>query len=94
MCDEIDKEARERLHCKIDKVDEKLNDISLILERNTISLEYITRRADLLEREIEATNQSIKPLETQSKYIQGVYKFLGLVALVSGIILTFIKLRG
>lgn len=68
----------ERLFNKIDKIDDRLNNIDTSLVRQTVSLEEHVRRTNLLESEI-------KPIKKHVFLIEATFKLIGLASVVLGI---------
>jgi hypothetical protein len=67
------------IETKIDKLDERLDKMANVQVEQAKDLEYHIKRTDLLEERVD-------PLfETQTQII-GILKFLGVVALVAGLI--------
>jgi uncharacterized cupin superfamily protein len=62
-----------------------------MLERNTVSLEYHVLRTNQNEELIKALKSDLKPVEDHVKYVVGVGKFIGFVALIAGLIKLFTK---
>ena len=66
-------EKFQRLENKLDTLGDKLSDIDKTLVRNTVSLEDHVRRTNLLE-------EKLAPVEKHVAMIQGVAKFIALLA--------------
>lgn len=62
-----------------------VNEIKVILERNTVSLEHHIKRTDILER-------IVAPLKVRAARWDGVAKFIGYVSVVLGIIATVVSI--
>ena len=84
----------DRLEAKFDKIEEKidlvenhLDSINVTLVRNTSSLEEHIRRTELLEKKLE-------PIEIHVTQMQGAFKFIGVVAVVAGLVLTLMQIYG
>lgn len=73
-----DKELIIRILDKLDSLDSRLDSIDHTLVRQNITLEDHVKRTNLLE-------EAIKPLEDNVNYMKGIYKFLGLIAILVGI---------
>lgn len=76
-----------RLEDKLDKLDERLDNIDKTMIRNTVSLEDHIRRTEILEEKID-------PIEKQISQVQGALKFTGIVALIAGLIASLAKING
>lgn len=80
-------EKLDRIQEVNDKQSEDISDIKITMARNTISLEEHMRRTTMLE-------QQIVPLVRRSNMLDGVLKFLGLLALFSSIAAAVSRLLG
>ena len=67
-----------RLESKIDKIDDRLGSIDRTLAANTVSLVEHVRRTNILESKLE-------PIETHVAMIQGIVKFIAILAAVAAI---------
>lgn len=79
----------DKLDCKIDKLDDKLDVQNETTLRNTLSLEEHIRRTVQNEEMIELLRNDLKPVEDHVKYVHGALKLLGLIALLAGLLKTF-----
>lgn len=70
---------------KLDKIIDRMNNIDVTLGKQSVILEEHVKRTNLLEKKLE-------PIEKHVIMIQGVIKFIGLIAIFAGIIEGFIKL--
>jgi hypothetical protein len=70
---------------KLEKIEDSIQEIKITLVRNTDSLEYHIRRTDLLEKNLE-------PVQTHVKHVEGVIKFIGIIALIAGIGASIMKI--
>ena len=77
----------ERVFKQLDRIEERLDRIDVTLARNTASLEEHMRRTALLEQEV-------KPIKAHVAMVNGVFKFLGAISLILGIIAGAAKLLG
>ena len=76
----------EKIETKVDKIDERLDHIALILERqvlvsaqNTDSLKEHMRRTDLLEKKLEPVEEHVTHITSA---IKGIFWFIGVVGTV------------
>ena len=79
----------DRILDKLDKLDDKVNEIDKTLARNTDSLELHMKRTDLLEKHLEKQDERIKPLIQHVDRVNFVFhigKYIGVGTVVSGII--------
>lgn len=85
----------EKLHEKVDKMNEKIHHIDKTMEVNTASLVEHVKRTDLLEAEVKKEASKTKHLEEDVKKVKTVYKFLawcaGAVSFILGIAKILIK---
>jgi hypothetical protein len=83
----------DRLESKIDKLDERLDVITVVLERNTGSLETHIKRTNLLEeRLMKIDDEEIKPIQKHvalvSNGFKGIVWFCSIItAIASGLLL-------
>ena len=75
------------IDAKVDKLDERLDDVDKTLIRQHASLEEHIRRTDLLEKKLE-------PVEDHVKQVQGGVKLIGFLSLGLGVVVTIMKLLG
>jgi hypothetical protein len=76
---------QKRLEDKVDKIVDKICSIDVTLVKQSIILEEHIKRTNLLEDKIE-------PIEKHVIMVNGVLKFLGIVAIFIGIIEGLIKI--
>lgn len=69
----------ERIEQKVDKIDETLQTVNIVLAKQHVVLEEHVRRTNLLEQEL-------KPVKLHVDRVEGVVKFLGLVGVLAAII--------
>lgn len=69
------KDRDDRLEAKIDKVVDEITSIQITLAKQHISLETHIKRTDLLENEV-------RPIKKHVTMVDGVFKFLGFLALI------------
>lgn len=67
---------------KIDKIDDRLNNIDVSLVRQTVSLEEHIRRTNLLEEEI-------KPVKRHVLMVEAIFKIIGVLSVCISV---FVKL--
>lgn len=70
---------------KLDKIIDRMNNIDVTLGKQSVILEEHVKRTNLLESKLQ-------PVEKHVIMVNGVMKFLGLVAIFVGIIEGFIKI--
>ena len=76
----------QRLEAKLDKLDERLDSVDLILVRNTGSLEEHMRRRQLAEEAIDILRRELKPVQTHVARVDGGLKLLGILSVVLAVI--------
>lgn len=81
----MDQKRLERIEDKIDKVEGHLSSIDVTLAAQHVSLKEHIRRTEILESDVA-------PIKTHVNRVEGVIKFIALVATVIGIIETFLHL--
>lgn len=70
---------------KLDKIIDRMNNIDVTLGKQSVILEEHVKRTNLLESKLQ-------PVEKHVIMVNGVMKFLGLVAIFLGIIEGFVKI--
>ena len=79
----------DRILDKLDKLDDKVNEIDKTLVRNTDSLEFHILRTNLLEEHLKRQDEKIKPLiqhVDRVNFVLSVGKYIGVGTVISGII--------
>lgn len=79
------------IRTKVDKSDERLDSIDLTLVRQEATLVEHVRRSDLLEKKTDLIELDLKPLQSHVIMVNGVFKFLGLLATIVAIIVGIIE---
>lgn len=74
----MEDERLTRIEEKLDRVVERIGSIDVTLAEQHLSLRHHIKRTDLLEA-------TVKPIKSHVDRVDGVVKFLGVVALVLGI---------
>ncbi len=75
----------ERIHDKLDRIEQRLNNIDVTLAVNTESLKEHIKRTNLLEAAME-------PIKAHVNRVDGALRFLGIVSLIVAIVTGLIKL--
>lgn len=76
-----------RIEEKLDKIVEKISDIDITLAKQSVILDEHVKRTNMLEAKIQ-------PIEKHMIMLNGVLKFLGLVAVFIAIIEGTLKILG
>lgn len=76
-----------RLEDKVDVVVEKIGEINVTLAKQSVILEEHVKRTNLLETKIE-------PIEKHVIMVHGILKFIGLLAVIAGIMEVILKVMG
>jgi len=76
-----------RLEDKLDGIVKDINDINVTLAKQEVNLSDHIRRTNILE-------EKIAPLEKRYVMVNGVLKFIGLIAVFVGIIEGIVKIFG
>lgn len=82
----------DELFKKLDKLDERLDGISILQAVHTEQLKEHMRRSDLLERRIEQVDQELKPVERHVAVVNGLMKLVGIVGTLAAIALAIKEL--
>lgn len=78
----------DRVLNKIDNIDESLQDISITLAKQEVSLETHIKRTNLLEERVELLREEMRPVEQHVFYMHGALKALGILSLLIGVLAT------
>lgn len=84
----------DRIHNKLDKIEEKLSQIDATLVRNTVSLEHHMLRTQQNEEMIALLHNDLKPIKTHVAHLQGVAKALTITSVLLGSIVALLKIIG
>ena len=68
-----------RLEFKIDKIDQRINNVDVTLAAQHESLKDHIRRTNLLE-------EQVKPIEKHVNMVNGAIKFIGILGIIAAII--------
>jgi len=85
----------EKVNFHYNDLDKRLDSIEKVIITQEINLKEHMKRSDHLEEMVKIIkNDDLKPLEKHVNMVEGVFKFLGLVALLVGLASGFINLFG
>lgn len=73
-----------RFERKLDNISENISEINITLAAQHVSLAEHIRRTQLLE-------EAVKPLEKHVAMVNGVMKFIGIIAILIGIVEAFMS---
>lgn len=82
----------EEISKKLDRMDERLDNIQTLQAIHTEQLKEHMRRSDLLEKRIEQVDLELKPVEKHVVMVHGVFKFIGILGTIMAIILAIKEL--
>lgn len=82
------KEIKENLK----EIENKLHSIDITLAKQHITLEEHTRRSLANEEQTRLLAEELRPIRKHVSQMEGGLKLLGILSLVLGVIVTFIKL--
>jgi hypothetical protein len=89
------KELITRFDSQYNELDKRLDNIEKVMIAQEINLRDHMKRSDTLEDIMEQIKENdLKPLQKHVHYVEGVFKFLGLVALIVGLASGIISLLG
>lgn len=91
VLERIDK-LDDKVERKFDNVENRLDSMDKTLVKQEENLKEHMRRTELAERSIEKMDTDLKPIKKHVDMLQGVFKFIGLIATVVGIIAGLAKL--
>lgn len=80
------KEAIDKLDAKVDKLDQRLDDMRILDIENASQLKEHILRTELNEENIAMLREDFKPIQKHDFMVAGGLKLIGTVALVAGII--------
>ena len=84
------------LENKLEQIDEKLNTITVVLDRNTNSLQEHMRRTEINEQSIKSNSEALEPIQKHVTQVENTLKVLGIigggVVVVGGLILTTLQI--
>jgi hypothetical protein len=80
--------THEGLESKLDRLEDKLDQISVTLLVNTSSLEKHMLRTELQEKQLEILKAEIVPITKHVSQVSGGLKVLGILSLVLSIVIT------
>lgn len=86
------RESLSKLQEKIESLDEKMDDMKITHERNTVILDEHIRRTEIAEQNIDSLRADLKPIQTHVTQISFVFKFIGFISVIASIISASIKL--
>jgi tetrahydromethanopterin S-methyltransferase subunit G len=75
-----------KIHTKLDRLDDRIDRVDVILTKQAGDIEHHIRRTDALEERVEQVADELRPVEDHVAMLRGVGKFLGIVATVTGIL--------
>lgn len=76
-----------RIHEKLDKITEDINDIKVTMAKNTASLDYHIKRTDDLEMIVKKAQKAVF-------WIEGAMKLLGAIGFLIGAVAGLVKIFG
>lgn len=82
----------ERALKKLDQIDERISSIDKTLERNTASLEVHIRRTEIAEDAIKDLRTDLKPVESHVSLMNGIFKAMSALGIITGLVIGAIKL--
>lgn len=87
-------EKLEKLDNKLDKTNERLNDIDKTLVKQEASLSEHIRRTEINEEAIGLVRDEMKPVKKHIYMMEGALKLLGVLSLLVGLLVGVLKLFG
>lgn len=82
----------EKVMSTLEKMAEKIHSIDLTLAKQEENLKIHMYRTELSEKRLEHIENVLAPINKHVSGVEGVLKFLGVLSVVLGIILTFLKI--
>lgn len=92
----LDKEFLERIYDKQEQIASDVGEIKVTLAKQEENLKLHIYRTELNEQNIELLrkefHKDVEPIKTHIKYLQGIAKFVGGVALLATFVVTILKI--
>jgi hypothetical protein len=85
------KEAIDKLDVKVDRLDQRLDEMKELHMKNTSSLDEHILRTEINEENIALLREEIKPIQNHVIMIHGVLKVIGTLSTILGIIVGAVK---
>lgn len=82
----------ELIMAKMDKIEDKVDKIAINTARQDVTLQNQHLSLEEHIRRTNALEEVVKKLVKHTNWVEGVFKALGLIALVSGIVASLIKI--
>jgi hypothetical protein len=84
------KDHLDKIETKIDKLDNRLDNVDVTLGKQSVILEDHTRRSLANEQQVELLKKKLEtdlqPIKNHVAMIHGVFKFIGVIASIAGVI--------
>lgn len=77
---------------KLNEIVERIHSIERIMDRNTVSLEQHMKRTEVAEENLELLRNDVRLIEKHVIRVDGVFKFIGLLGIISTLIVSLVKL--
>lgn len=77
---------------KFGKIDQRLDDIDKTLIKQEENLKLHMYRTDLAEKNLEVLSNRIAPVEKHIMYVNGAFKLIVGLGIISGLVLTLIQI--
>jgi chromosome segregation ATPase len=87
-----DKKLLEKLDEKLDKVEERLNNIDITLAKNTQSLDEHIRRTELAEEAIVIIKDELKPIQKHVTQVHTILQAIGFISILVSIVAGIVKI--
>lgn len=81
----------EKLHSKVDKIDDRLNSTNTTLAVQAVTLKEHVRRTYLAEKRLDKIDEDLKPVNAHISRIQGLFKLLALIGSFSALIIVGLR---
>lgn len=86
------KEQLDKIEEKLDKVEDKLSSIDVTIAKQEVNLAEHMRRTELNELAVEKIRETLVPINRHVNMLEGVFKFVGILSIVLGIITSLLKI--
>lgn len=82
------------IYKKLDKLDNRLDNVDKTLAAQHESLKHHIYRTKLAEKRLEHIENNLEPIKAHVNRMDGALKFLGVLSLVLGVIISILKIFG
>lgn len=85
------KDVLNKLSSKLDRLDNRLDKMTIVMVKQEENLKEHMRRTELLENQNEAFQQSLEPVKSHVDQVRGAAKLIGLIGAITAILGVVLK---